>query len=358
MSSRNQDSLYDFIHKSHYDDSLDLYRTIDLKGNIIACNKAYAQSLGYSIKEIIGLSMFVHVDEKSIKDIKQTFEKWRSTGIVKNHEIWLRRKDGTTFPVLLSASNLYDQKGKLIGTNTVMRDISEIYHIRKEMEEIKLKRLTTMGELSARIAHDLRNPLSIIKTTIEFIEAHDDQALSKYSTYFSKIHKSITRMTHQIEEVLEYVRPQSLDIKTYSIRNVISDSIEKFMDYPDVKISVPRNDIKIKCDAEKLEIVFLNLVLNAIQAMNNKGKIDIEISEKGNHAIIQISDTGPGIPDDLLPKIFDPLFTTRQIGTGLGLPSCKNIVEKHGGDISVKTRIGKGTTFFIKIPKKPSGNMK
>jgi len=85
--------------------------------------------------------------------------------------------------------------------------------------------------------------------------------------------------------------------------------------------------------------------------MNNKGNIDIRVSEQSDHVIIEVEDTGPGISDDLLPHMFDPLFTTKQIGTGLGLVSCKSIIQKHNGTISIKTQIGRGTTFVIVLPK-------
>lgn len=354
MKTRGKTSRKDIqsrIYQNQYDNSLDLYRTVDAGGKIISCNKSYAKSLGYSIREVIGSTIFLHVAEKSSDDLKQVFEKWRSTGLVKNHEIWLKRKDGTIFPVLLSVNNMYDEKRKLLGSNTVMRDISEIYQIRREIGEIKSKRLEVIGELSARIAHDLRNPLSIIKMTTQFLESQDDPTLLKYSAYFSKIQRSITRMSHQVEEVLEYIRPQSLNVKTNSILNIMMHTLERFTEYPGVKIIMPKNDAKIECDAEKLEIVFLNLILNAIQAMGNKGKIHIRICDNGYSITVEVEDTGPGIHKDLLPKIFDPLFTTRMIGTGLGLPSCKNIIEKHGGAINVKTKIGKGTTFLLYLPK-------
>jgi len=99
------------------------------------------------------------------------------------------------------------------------------------------------------------------------------------------------------------------------------------------------------------------LILNAMQAMNNKGEIFIRAYEDREFVNVEVEDNGPGIPEIIMPKIFDPLFTTRQVGTGLGLPSCKNIVEKHSGKISVKTKIGKGTTFIIKLPKNIENNL-
>ena len=107
----------------------------------------------------------------------------------------------------------------------------------------------------------------------------------------------------------------------------------------------------IRCDKIKMESVFANLLLNATQAMNGNGTITITIEENDSHTKIRIKDSGSGIPDKLISKIFDPLFTTRQIGTGLGLPSCKTIIEQHGGNISLETTIGVGTIFEIELPK-------
>jgi len=158
-------------------------------------------------------------------------------------------------------------------------------------------------------------------------------------------------MTHQIEEVLDFVKPKPLFIQTCSVADIIKSSVSKTVKSENLTILPPQNDCLVECDAKKLEIVFYNLITNAIQAMNNDGKIDVRIEDNGKDVLIEIEDNGPGIPADKLPKIFDPLFTTREIGTGLGLPCCKAIVEKHGGVIDVKTILNKGTTFFIKLPK-------
>ena len=218
-------------------------------------------------------------------------------------------------------------------------------------ELIQAHRLNAIGELSARIAHDLRNPLMIIKTSIEMMKVKEIRKDSGEFNYFSKIDKAIARMTHQIEEVLDFVKPKPLFIQTYSILDIIKSSISKTTKSENLVITLPQNDCFIGCDAKKLEIVFLNLISNAIQAMNNDGKIDVRIVDNGEDVLIEIEDNGSGIPADKLPKIFDPLFTTRQIGTGLGLPCCKTIVEKHGGVIDVKTILNKGTTFSIKLLK-------
>ena len=281
--------------------------------------------------------------------MKDSFEEWKKLGIIKDREIWLKKKDGTLLPVLLSANNLYDESGKLIGSNTVLRDMSEIYSAKDEIFDLKTKRLTTIGELSARIAHDLRNPLSILKNSIEMMKIRMSQD-PRISKDLAMAQRAISRMSHQIDEVLDYVTPKPLNLQKSMLSDNLSSTIEKINLPKDVLISLPPTDAIIICDQLKMEIVFINLINNAMQAMNNFGRINIRTYYENSFTVIEVEDSGPGIPNDLLPKIFDPLFTTRQIGTGLGLPSVKSIIEKHKGTIIAKNGTNKGALFIIKLP--------
>jgi len=339
--------------RSLYDGSPDMYRTINTDGVILDCNEEYYKKLGYSSKkEVLGKSILDFVTKSSLPSLKKSFENWKKTGLSRNHKVWMKRKDGKVFPALVSASSLYDLNGILIGSNTVIRDISEIFEERKKATEEKTKRLAAIGELAARLAHDLRNPLSVVKNTLELLrlEAKDDQD-ENTTKRFARIDRAVTRMSNQIENVLDFVKAKPLDLNKESFSKVLSSVIDRINIPSKVRIHLPQNDVKIICDFEQLEIVLINLMTNAIQAMNNTGEIYIRASDEVSHILIEIEDSGPGINSKSLPKIFDPLFTTRQIGTGLGLPSCKTIVEKHHGTIDVDTILGKGTTFKITLPK-------
>jgi len=336
-----------------YETSPDLYRSINTDGKILNCNKRYAESLQYSKGEIIGSSIFDHVSMDTIDEMKESFRSWKNTGISNNHEVKMRRKDGSTFPALISASSMYDEKGILVASNTTIKDLTEINKAREQVQEEKTKRLTAIGELSARIAHDLRNPMSVIKNTMELVEDElNVESSPSLSKKFKRINRAITRINHQVDNVLDFVKNKPLQFENTSLSSILDFVIDKINVPSDVTINLPKNDTEIFCDFEKLEIVFLNLITNAIQAMSNKGEIDIRFTDEESQVIIEIEDFGPGIPEKNRSQIFDPLFTTRQVGTGLGLPSCKNIVEKHGGTIEVKSRIDEGTTFVIKLPKK------
>lgn len=353
---QNLDSIIERYHKAEqkyrnlYDNSLDLLRTINLQGIITDCNQTYINALGYTREETVGATIFEHVAEESLETLQDAFKTWKSNGIVRDRKIWLKKKDGQKFPTLLSATNLYDKNGNLIGSNTTIRDISEIYTAKEETEQQKIKRISDIGVLSARIAHDLKNPLSVIKNSIELMKIRTANFDDRTKEDYERIERATVRIAHQIDEVLEYVWPKPLEFSNSSLLDIFQTVISK-INVQQVAIDLPKTDINILCDASKLEIVFSNLILNAIQAINGVGNIHIRTKNEEKIIIIEVEDTGHGIPQDLLPKIFEPLFTTRQIGTGLGLVSCKNIIEKHGGSIEIRTRRDMGTTFIISLPK-------
>ena len=219
---------------------------------------------------------------------------------------------------------------------------------------VNSERLSAIGELAARIAHDLRNPLSIIKNSAEIIKMSQKNMDSNSKENWARLERGISRISHQVDDVLDYVKPSILKKKPTKISTILNNIFERITVPDTIKINLPKTDIIIPCDSDKLETVFVNLIMNSIQAMGGKtGTITIHLKEESDDVVlIIVKDTGPGISHELILKIFEPLFTTRQMGTGLGLPSCKNIIERHGGSIDVSSGNGKGTTFLIRLPTK------
>ncbi len=224
----------------------------------------------------------------------------------------------------------------------------------KTQDLLKAERLSTIGELSGRLAHDLRNPLSVMKMSIDLIKQHPADAKISDDIITKRldlIEKSIDRISHQVDDVLGFVRNSPLKLSTTSLRTIILGSIEKVNVPHDVTITVSDSDAVISCDSIKIDAVFINLIVNAIQAIPQGGTIEIQIKSNNDNVIIDFIDSGTGIPKEFMDKIFEPLFTTKQKGTGLGLASCKNIIEQHNGKISVKNN---PTTFTITLPKIPA----
>jgi PAS domain S-box-containing protein len=122
-------------YRSLYEGSPDMYRTINTEGIVIDCNNAYAKNLGYTKKDVVGGSIFEHVIDRDLNAMRDSFETWLATGEVKNREVWFQRKDGTAFPALISATSIYDEAGDLVGSNTIIRDISEIHKAKQRVSE-------------------------------------------------------------------------------------------------------------------------------------------------------------------------------------------------------------------------------
>ncbi len=218
----------------------------------------------------------------------------------------------------------------------------------KSSELMKSEKLAIIGELASRMAHDLRNPLSTIKNTIELMESKPKLKIEEKLQYYGKLRRAMNRMSHQVDDVLDFVRTSELKLQPYSVLDIINIVKDSITVPSDVTVKIEQENIRINCDYRKIEAVFTNLLLNAIQAVETKGEVNIRIIDNVNDVLIAFEDSGKGIEPQNLSKIFDPLFTTKQLGTGLGLSICKSIVEQHGGNISVKNN---PTTFLIRLPK-------
>ncbi len=221
--------------------------------------------------------------------------------------------------------------------------------IQTQNEVVKKEKLSAIGELTARISHDLRNPLSTIKLTVQAIEMRVNNKLDpRLGEYLPIINDAVSRINHQINQVLGFVKTMPLDKKLVSVSNILDDSIKNIIIPRNISIVLPENDFSLMADKIQMSVAFTNILLNAIDAIGeNEGKIMIRTRNEKNDLVIEFEDSGDGIPKQNINKIFEPLFTTKQNGTGLGLSSVRAIIEAHGGSISVKSP---PTVFTILLP--------
>lgn len=216
---------------------------------------------------------------------------------------------------------------------------------------MKQERLAAIGELASRISHDIRNPLSNIRMALKLLENESDSKLSDDNIKEKLLiaNKNIDRIEHQIENVLEYVKNKQIVREHVSLSPCLEESTRLLHIPENIKINSEKSNLKIFVDPIQIQVVCNNILINAIQAIGKQnGEITIRFSEDQEFVRIEIQNSGPSIPEDIIDNIFDPLITTKEIGTGLGLASCKRIIESHGGTISVKNN---PTTFTIKLPK-------
>lgn len=231
--------------------------------------------------------------------------------------------------------------------DTLTKKISDLSRFQTDL--FRAERFSTIGEMSARLAHDMRNPLAIIKNTIEVVKLkHSTKIPTDLMNMFRAIDNASSRMVFQLDEVLNFVRSSPLECEEYSLSEILDSAIGKIVIPNQILINRPQNDVQLFCDMEKIEAVFTNLLMNAIQAMENSGEITVRFSQNDDVVTFEVEDSGPGIQENILDKIFEPLFTTKSHGTGLGLPTVKAIIQQHYGTIQI---VNKPTVFSIFIPK-------
>ena len=214
---------------------------------------------------------------------------------------------------------------------------------------IKDEKLKSIGNLSSRLAHDIRNPLTVLKTSTDLLKLRYPEILEKESLNFDAMNTAINRIEHQINDVLGFVSNKKSDFNLNDISEILNSSLTDIIIPSKITVNKSQNNVPLYCDFESIRIVFVNLILNAIQAMKNFGKIDIQITRDDDDVLISFENSGPIIPEGIISKIFDPLFTTKQEGTGLGLVSCRQIIDDHHGRIEVKNN---PTTFTVILPQK------
>lgn len=246
---------------------------------------------------------------------------------------------------LAKFNEIKEQRDWLLDEMT--KKISELSRFQSEL--FKAERLSAIGEMAARLAHDIRNPLAIIKNTVEIVKLkHSTNTSTELMNLFASIDNASSRIVFQLDEVLNFVRSSPLNCDLYSLYEIMESAINKIVIPDQIRIHKPAQDIYVLCDMEKIAAVFTNLIMNAIQAMENSGDIIIRFDETDDVITFSVQDSGPGIPPNLMEKIFEPLFTTKSRGTGLGLPAVKTIIQQHQGTINVRNN---PTVFSVSLPK-------
>ena len=278
--------------------------------------------------------------------------------ISKTVSLPLKRLTKTSEAISRGDFNIHPVKSKIDEIQTIndsfeemIKNLKKLIETEKNLAEmhvkIKNERLAAIGELAASMAHDMKNPLATIKSSSEILQKKSPQN-EETKQIIERMNRAIDRMSHQINDVLNYVRITPLHLEKITVTSLLESAKKSLNIQDNVSISIPDSEIEIECDVEKLEIVFINIFLNSIQAIgNNLGKIECFVSKNNSNVIIEIQDTGEGIPEDIFSKIFDPLVSSKQMGTGLGLSSTKHVIEQHHGTIIAQNN---PTRFIITMP--------
>ncbi len=355
-------------YESLYENSPDLYRTVNYKGIIIDCNKAYQTALGYSRDEIIGTDLIEHTAEKSRADMAANMEHWRETGKIDHIDAWLRRKDGTEFPVTMTPTNLFDDDGMLIGRNVVINDATKMHDAEQMLNERKeIDRLK--GEFLSAVAHELKSPMTPIIGFAQALKRQDmlGELNEKQENALNIILDNANRLRTIIMDLLD-AHKLEIDRMSFNASEFDWDEMTETM-AGQVKHMASEKGITITCrnagigtvktDRSRIEQVITNFVNNAIDAVKpDSGSIDIITEKVGGNIKLTVADNGIGISEEGQKSLFtkfyriDTKMTRKHGGTGLGLSICKGIIDNLGGSIGVESKLGGGSKFYFIIPRR------
>jgi len=374
--SKNDSSLEFAKYKALYEGSPVMQRTVNTDSVIIECNQAYVKNFGNTKNDVIGKSLFDHVADRSKDDMQKTFENWKKVGRVENSEIWLKRKDGTTFPALLSANNIYDNKGRLIGSNTLIRDISEVYQAHQivdehERQKIQLEELKKMDSLKEdfymTVSKECQIPISPIKKFSEILKNSTNGKLDpKQLEAVNEIHTNAEKLEQLMQDIIDVqkLNNNKMEFKKEvfavdEFMHAMNDICAPMMEEKKIEFLVKASTkYSLNSDKTRLKQVIYNLVQNAIDFVpQHGGKIEIASRDEGNFISFNVKDNGIGITEKRKESIFkkfyqvDLSFKRKYGGSGFGLVICKGIVEHLGGKIGFESKEGEGTTFYFTIPK-------
>jgi two-component system sensor histidine kinase PilS (NtrC family) len=253
----------------------------------------------------------------------------------------------------VTVSPLRDPHDKVVGRVINFQDLTDLRRL--EAHARRTERMATVGQLAAGVAHEIRNPMASISGSIELLRqspqaSDDDRAL------MTIVHREVQRLNGLIGDLLDYANPRAKQPVDFDLASLVEETVQVArgdQNFADIELTAEVFDkpLEIFADPAKLRQVVWNLIRNAGDAAISGGKhVRVEARRDGDGAIVSVTDDGPGIPEQLVGRIFDPFVTTKQKGTGLGLATCHAIVVEHGGRIDVETDLGKGTKMVVTIP--------
>ncbi|MGI9101084.1 MAG: two-component system sensor histidine kinase NtrB [Terriglobales bacterium] len=322
----------------------------DLNGIITTWNAGAERTFGWKADEIIGLPITTIIPPELHGDEDMILARIRAGERVDHFETVRLTKTGERIHVSITISPLRDAHGNIVGAAKIARDITD----RKTAEDAlrRAEKLAVTGRMAATIAHEINNPLEAVTNLLYLLRSHVQGEEGR--SCLAMAESELDRVAQITKQTLAFYRsstsPETVNLTDLldSVLSMLSRKIAR------KRITVVRNEQPCTVTAMKGELrqLFTNIVDNALEAAPGGGAVHITVALEGSRTVISVSDNGPGIAPDLQKKIFDPFYTTKQLGTGLGLWVAQEIAEKHGGKITVESSTqgaNRGSTFRVAL---------
>ncbi len=336
-------------YRSVFEKSKDIVFIADADLNLKDVNEATSAILGFEKEEMLNMSLLDILELPQHK--KQLIDSLQSKKEVNDFEVLVITKSGEKKNCIITVTQEEDYKQ----TNYVQGIIHDITNLRRmEKATLQAEKLAAAGRLVRTLAHEVRNPLNNITLSVE--QMMQDVKDESSELYLSMIQRNSKRISDLISELLNTSRPSEISLEEHIIQTILDDVISAAIDRLTLKhikleVDYPQDSLLVKADKEKLKIALLNIVINAIEAMEEgKGKLSIILTAEDQLVVLRISDNGCGISEENISRLFEPYFTQKRNGVGLGLAFTLNILQAHKASIEVTSAPGQGTTFTITFP--------
>lgn len=336
--------------QSLFEQSVDAIYIVEKDWTFVQVNQSFMEMFHVHPEDLQYLTLDKLFQSKhESEDFRKRIE---MRGSVRNHPIEFTKEDGSVRQALLSCAPILGLQQEITGYQGVIRDITQFRKAEKEIEVAE--RFNMSGRLARIIAHEIRNPLTTISLATEQFADELDGMSESLNTYLDMIRRSNERISTLIDELLNSTRTPELILSENEIEPILDEALKTCVDRLKLKnISIVRKkceqSLSATVDREKIQIVFVNIITNAIEAMDGveKPELTVRCAPHGDACVVAISDNGKGMDKNTLDRLFDPFFTGRQGGMGLGMTAVQNIVSQHSGTINVTSKPGEGTTFQI-----------
>lgn len=332
-----------------FETAKDAIAVFDSNNQIIAVNPAFEELYGWTAEECIGKTLPLYPqDMKAAAEMRtKKVQQGKSYSLLETIDV---RKDGSRFHAQITLSPIFDQSQEVVATSIISRDIS----YQKESEKLILQseKLKLAGEIAAGVAHEIRNPMTVISGFVQIMH-HDPKHL--FPEYTALIQSEMDRINLIISEFLVLAKPQAAALKVFSVQRALDDILLLFgseLNLNGIKLTKDwTEDFQVNGEEHHLKQVFINLLKNAVESMEQPGEIRILLKTEDDSTFsISFKDSGIGISEKDLAAVFEPFFTTKASGTGLGLIVSQKIVQEHKGTLILSSTVGEGTTAKILLP--------
>ncbi len=338
--------------ESLIENNVDAILIFSKEGKVTQANQAFEDMFGWSKQEIVGLGLYElpFIPTEVMDEVRDFENEVRKGNHIIGAETTRLRKDGSGLTVMISISPIKDSSGNQDGWSVTMRDLTEW----KKSQEIlqNTEKLSVAGQLAAGIAHEIRNPITAIKGFVQLMRS----GYGDREEYFTIMSSEIERIEQILSELLILAKPQVSKFEAKDIKVLLAQLItlldtQAILNNVEIVTEFPAGEILIPCDENQLKQVFINYIKNAIEAMPTGGQLVIQVREANQETIhVRFIDEGVGMPKEVLSKLGQPFYTTKDKGTGLGYMISKQIIENHFGEVRVTSEVNKGTVVDVSLP--------